>query len=215
MKLIPERPLKIMDVAVSSGISTQEWYDQLKNEGVEANIVGTDSTVNALHIPGKIADMLLDKDENVIHMALFGLVVPSRITGLLRSLGLNALARTALKARSRARPLRLVSKAVKDISVVEEDIEDNGTNAGPFDIIRAANILNLCYFPEAQLRKMARLLSRRLRAGGLFIVCRTLPDGTNHASISRFDGDGFKVLARMGNGSEIEHLLLSADSSQL
>ena len=31
-------PLNIMDVAASSGISTQEWYEQLSNEGIDARV---------------------------------------------------------------------------------------------------------------------------------------------------------------------------------
>src|ERR1700680_1755123 len=33
--LLPQRPLRIMDVAVSSGISTLEWMDSLDQLGIE------------------------------------------------------------------------------------------------------------------------------------------------------------------------------------
>jgi chemotaxis methyl-accepting protein methylase len=103
-----------------------------------------------------------------------------------------------------------VSNAVKDVSVIEEDIEKNGAaGLDQVDVIRAANILNLAYFPEDRLRNMIKLISRRLRTGGLFIVCRTHSDGTNHASVSRFEQGRLAVLGRLGNGSEIEHLFSS------
>src|SRR5690348_7656075 len=38
-------PIKIMDVGVSSGVSTLEWYQQLKNGGVDCDITATDITV--------------------------------------------------------------------------------------------------------------------------------------------------------------------------
>src|SRR5579862_7258746 len=40
-----ERPVEIMDVASSSGISTQEWHDDLVAAGIEARVVGTDLAI--------------------------------------------------------------------------------------------------------------------------------------------------------------------------
>src|SRR2546423_1557373 len=44
---IPERTLKIMDVSISSGVSTLEWYDFLLENGIRVEMVGTDLTVYA------------------------------------------------------------------------------------------------------------------------------------------------------------------------
>jgi hypothetical protein len=210
IKRLTNRPLEVLDIAVSSGISTQEWYEQMSAEGIEVRVVGTDLYLNALHIPGKVLDLLLDKDLNVIHLGILGAGVHPHAVKLLRSIGLNALVRIIVKSGASVQPIRLLSAAVKNISVVEEGIDNSvGENTGQCDVIRAANILNLAYFPEDRLRSMIRSLSQRLRTGGLFIVCRTHDDGTNHASVFRLEGNCLAVLDRLGNGSEIEHLTSS------
>src|SRR5438477_7502391 len=42
---LPGRALKIMDVGISSGISTLEWHDFLSDSGVRFEMIGTDLTV--------------------------------------------------------------------------------------------------------------------------------------------------------------------------
>jgi hypothetical protein len=208
LKYLEDWPLNIMDVAASSGISTQEWYDQLLSAGVDARVIGTDLYVDALHLPGKKVDILLDKDMNVIHLGLLGSGVHPRVLKILRSSGLNTLLRAVMKSGITAQPLNLVSKAVRNVPVIEEDIENSDTWATErFHVIRAANILNRVYFPEHRLRNMIGLLRQRLREGGLLIVSRTHHDGTNHASVFRLLKDSLTPLGRLGKGSEIENLV--------
>ena len=45
---IKETPVKIMDVAMSSGISTVEWRDQLAANRVNFDLTGTDLTIDAV-----------------------------------------------------------------------------------------------------------------------------------------------------------------------
>lgn len=44
--LLPRRPLKIVDVAVSMGISTLEWVEALDNAGIEHSMTAGDVFVN-------------------------------------------------------------------------------------------------------------------------------------------------------------------------
>jgi hypothetical protein len=209
LKALPFRPLAVMDIAVSSGISTQEWYGQLRAEGIEVEVVGTDSTIDVWHIPGRIVDILLDRNMNAIHLGLLGVGMGDKKLRLLRSWGLNKFASALLKAGATTHPLRLLSKSVTEISVIEEDIEKSeNLDVAQFHVIRAANILNLSYFAEDRLRQMIKILSQRLCDGGLLITCRTFGDGSNHASVFRRDGDGFAILDRLGSGSEVENLVL-------
>jgi hypothetical protein len=48
--LPPKRPLDVMDLAVSSGISTAEWVTQLRQAGVAHRMVAGDVLVNAFLI---------------------------------------------------------------------------------------------------------------------------------------------------------------------
>lgn len=41
----PERPLSIMDVAVSSGVSTVEWFEYLERENLDCRITATDRAI--------------------------------------------------------------------------------------------------------------------------------------------------------------------------
>lgn len=75
-----------------------------------------------------------------------------------------------------------------------------------FDVIRAANILNRGYFQAPQLIMMLQNIFVRLREGGILIVSRTV-DGVNHASVLQKEISGFRILDRLGNGSEIDDLI--------
>ena len=119
-------------------------------------MVGTDLAIEALHVPGRVADVLLDKDFNVIHLSLLGGAMHPRVLKGLRAAGLNAAARLLLMRGPKPRPFRLVSKAVRSIALIESGIE---TEAPDFDrrfhAIRVANILNRGYFADEKLRHMA------------------------------------------------------------
>jgi hypothetical protein len=203
-----ERPVEIMDVASSSGISTQEWHDDLLAAGIEARVVGTDLAIEALHLPGRLADVLLDKDFNVIHLSLLGGAIHPRVLKCLRAAGLSAAVRLSMSMGSKPRPFRLVSKAVRSITLVESDIEADVQGFDQrFHVIRVANILNRSYFADEQLHNMVSCVVRKLRPGGLLIVCRTHGDKTNHATIFRLEDSGLTVVERLGDGSEVEGLL--------
>ena len=205
VQAVSARPVEIMDAASSSGISTQEWYDDLQAAGIEARIVGTDLSIEALHVPGKLADVLLDKDFNVIHLSLLGGSMHPRVLKGLRATGLSRLLRTG---GAKAQPFRLVSKAVRTVTLVESDIEADVRDFDQrFHVIRVANILNRGYFADEQLRHMVSCVARKLRPGGMLIVCRTHDDKSNHATLFRLEGSRLMVLRRLGRGSEVEGLL--------
>jgi hypothetical protein len=202
------RPLEIKDVGSSSGISTEEWYRTLLAAGIEARMIGTDISTDALHLPGTFIDLLLDKDLNVIHLSLIGQATHPRILKALRLCGLSAFVRLYILAGAKLLPFRLVSKAVKNVAILDDDIESPETKHGQlFHVIRAANILNLAYFAPDRLRRIVSNLLRCLRAGGLFIVCRTREDGSNHATMFRYEESRLTVLMRIGEGSELEGIL--------
>jgi hypothetical protein len=205
----PWRPIDILDVAVSSGVSTQEWHDFLLAEGVSARIIGTDSTIEVDHLPGKTADALFDKNGNLIYLSAFGNSLHPRLLKWLRTLGIGSVLRLKTLNGSRAEPFRLVSKAVETVELYEAEIETGLRSLGRhFHLIRAANILNRAYFSPLQLHEMARRLTELLVPGGLLIVSRTYGDGSNHASLVRYGNSRFELIGRLGRGSEIDDILL-------
>jgi SAM-dependent methyltransferase len=213
IKSIPSCPVDVLDVAASSGISTQEWRDSLVAAGVDSRVTGTDLTTEALHLAGTLVDVLVDRKSNIIHLSLIGVAAHPRVLKAIRRSGLGAMLIFAARRICSARPFRLVSKGVRDVRLLEEDFEDEGVSPQEqFHVIRVANILNLAYFSEARLRAMVIAILRRLRPGGLLVVCRTHQDESNHATILRFQNSTLCILERLGSGSELESILLSVQA---
>jgi len=244
------RPLQIMDVAVSSGISTAEWTMQLREAGVEHRMVAGDLVVHAFLIEvSKRFRVLVDRNARLLQVDVngSGICVPGirhacthprhlwalapDLPMLAAGFAVAAAAGPAIRSSSdrpgktlgmQYRPLALVSSALSslpDVQIVEDDILA-GTPTETVDVLRAANILNHGYFSEDTLEQMVRNLRRRLRPGGLMIVCNTDYNegfdygrmdygGLNNASLFQLNTDGkFEVQARLNVGSEIEDLVL-------
>ena len=216
LPLLPDdRPLELMDVAVSTAITTVEWSEQLTAAGVDHHLLAGDSHIDAAWLSLPFCDLLLDRDRNQLLLA----VVLGRSVDVVGSSWRSALALPVLKATARLskaahvpmRDVELVTPRVHEcppIDVVEDDIFVTRPELrSRFHAVRAANILNRGYFDEVQLRAAVASLRERLRPGGLLIVCRTLEDRSNHGSFFRADGDGWTVVDRIGSGSEIERLI--------
>jgi hypothetical protein len=208
-----ERPLELMDVAVSSGVTTQEWSRQLSADGIDHHITAGDTDIDATWVSYRLADILVDATGHILYADLLGRGVR---TGreFASSIVPMTLARAVLRAsrllRPRVRRVRLISPDVARnpaITVVADDLfERRPEFESRFHALRAANILNRGYFHEDTLRKGLCNLSRRIAPGGLLVVCRTDNLAVSHATVFRRDGDSLRPIARLGNGSEIESL---------
>jgi hypothetical protein len=236
-QLPPERPLRVMDVAVSSGVSTAEWAADLQDHGIAHEMTAGDLMVDAFLITVRPnLRVLIDKAGHLLQLDVRGTAIrtPFRKRHLARY-GLSILAAKAaaamfkptLRELSRRKPgsgslqkwgmgcepLKLVSSSLRkfpDISIVEDDILLNTAYARCFNVVRAANILNRVYFSDAILTAMLSNLRGRLMPHGLLVICRTNEQQVNNATIFRLSEHGtFEVAARLNAGSEIEDLALS------
>ena len=77
-----------------------------------------------------------------------------------------------------------------------------------FDMVRAMNILNRCYFSQVELRRILQAVFSSLRIGGLFAT------GSNEAEGSEVEGgiylrtaNGFELLFRSCSGSTVDDLI--------
>ena len=233
--LPPQRPLEIMDVAVSSGVSTAEWFESLERAAIECRMVAGDAVVDAFVISlGRLLRALVDRSGYLMQLELAGRAVrmpPPRRRDRIRYLPFIALMKattrlfgTALRTwdgtrpepSSRlgvtCRPVKLMSLAVRRrhcIEALEDDILVSGGHGRRFHVLRAANILNRAYFDARTLERMLVNLRARLRPHGLLIVCRTDDTGLNNATVFALEADGrFRTLARLNEGSEITDLVL-------
>ena len=227
--LPPQRPLEIMDVAVSSGVSTAEWLMALENAGIECRMLAGDAVVDAFLISmGKRLRALADRTGHLMQLDIGGKAVrlpPPRRRDQFRYLPSILLmkAATCLFALQPAAPaqrrlgvtcapLTLLSPSLNrlpQLRAVEDDILVNTSYQRRFHVLRAANILNLAYFDLATLQRMLLNLRARLLPGGLLIVCRTSETGMNHATVFTLEADGrFKTIACLNQGAEIADLVL-------
>jgi len=236
---LADRPIRIMDVGASSGISTSEWYKYLSRSGVDCDITGSDLTVYASLLTFRFTSRvaaLVDSKGNIVHFDLFGTGYPRQPTrkllrpNTLRTLAAKALFRAAMMIDGnlssvkagrttpqhgfvlKYQPIALLSRsfACNDrLRMIEDDLcaENEGALCQAFDVIRAANILNLVYFPIDLIGRMLATLKGRLKEDGVLIVVRTLASGENNASIFRLISSRFVLIERFGKGSEIEHIV--------
>lgn len=217
------RPEFVMDVGVSSRITTAEWLDALVEAGLSVRMTGTDVALWARVVRIRPGLSVLEADGHVLLYILLG--VPIRpwhgrldyLTGYGVVIGLlNRFVAPRANEAAGGEPLLLLSPEVRDAPI--EWVEDDVFAANPpqligrFDAIRAANLLNREYFDAHQIRKAASNLKARLAGpGSRFVVNRTEPDGRNHATMFCLDeACSFEVEARFGNGSEVEEIVLAA-----
>jgi len=231
---IVERPVKIMDVGVSSGVSTLEWHDQLLAERIACNITGTDLIIDASLVSlAPQLSALIDGKRNILHLDILGRGAPpvaeglqGIFAGIVRMLFRGAMlvdshlpplqGRVREAAQGRllmCEPVALLSKRFaqrESLCLLEEDLQapERPEFKGAFHVVRAANILIRTYFSDNALAQIIKKLRERLKPNSLLIVCRTDKDGANHATIFEFTAEStFRVLLRLGDGCEVEEFL--------
>lgn len=75
----------------------------------------------------------------------------------------------------------------------------------PVHVLRTMNILNKDYFSDSQLRHASNVAFQSLKLDGVWIVGRTLEtDFSNHVTFLQKLDSGWRILSRIGNGSEME-----------
>jgi hypothetical protein len=216
------RPREIMDVGVSSGISTAEWLDALSDSGFQVRMTATDLALWANVVPLWPGAYALENDGHVLRHIVFGMPIrPWRqwVDYLTGYAFVSLLANGATRCRSHGnlKKVLLVSPRALRHNAIEW-LEDDVFARNPaqlvqrFDAIRAANILNCGYFSADQLRRaVANLKDRLAGPSARLIVNRTLQDGSNHATMFRLtDANRFEAEMRLGQGSEIEDTVLCA-----
>jgi hypothetical protein len=218
--------LRVLDAGISSGVSTLEWLHSLEENGFEYRLTAVDLLLSAelLTLPAGMRviceggrPLLLEWRDRLIPY-------PPGKRNLVRYfpvlLAMRAAVATAMRQTNghrRKEPkwfqvesIPLVYSELRNhphVSLVEADLRDPLPLAGPFDVIRAANILNRGYFDDELLRRMVDNLRNQLTEGGLLVVCRTNVRGQNHATIFRRRNCGFEVVGRLNDGSELESIL--------
>ncbi len=206
--LPPSRPLRLMDVAVSSGITTLDWVNSLDRLGIQYTMTAGDLNLRAYLLSfGRHLHVLVDGSGYPLQYDIFGHAVtnppPRRMLPLylpwilflrlaltarfelLRRLASRAGGHDDTESMTNCRLVTLVSSRLVSndrIELIEDDILNNHTIRNRYDVIRAANILNRSYFDEPALAAILANLRQRLVEGGLLVVCSTTDDQYNNPS---------------------------------
>jgi SAM-dependent methyltransferase len=218
-------PCAVLDIGASTGLTTVELADFLRAQGAVPQVVGTDLFIEAHLVdlaPG--IHVLSDPEGWPLQYGVAGIGIRAWVRRLdfitLAALPL-LLARSLLQSRLRRRiaagateSVRMESRALsgRPIRLLENDIFVPETGFEQrFDFIRAANILNLGYFGPDRLRiAIANIRAYCRGPGALLLVVKTAGQRHDGTLFELGEAGIFKVLARIGNGSEIEGLVLEA-----
>jgi hypothetical protein len=216
---------EILDVGVSTGLTTVELARFLKDCGAAASIIATDLFIEA-HIVELAPDfrVFCDPEGWPLQYDVRGITVRPWVRRLdyvtLAFIPLM-LGRSVLQPRLRSRiragmsrPVQMITRSLPsngEIVFIENDIMCQSERfIHRFDMVRAANILNTGYFSPDQIHIAIENIHSYLRGpGALLMIARTNRARENAGSLFELNGNGsFAVLERVGGGSEIERLVL-------
>jgi len=211
----------ILDIGVSTGITTAEFADFLSSTGAAADFVATDLYIDAYIVePLRGVRILTDHDGWPMQYDIRGKVIRPWIRRL-DYITLAFIPRTLARmyfqkqaadliSRGKHRAVRLISPRLAkrtDIRMIEDDIlVRSPAFARSFDLVRAANILNRDYFSESSLGRAISNIHSYLRGpGAMFLITRTDSSSNNAGTLFELNDQlMFQVVERVGSGSEIE-----------
>lgn len=216
--------VRLLDVGISSGVTTLELLNTLESRGIHVSGIGADICVRAFLRSFQGIDILHDASGNVLQVAtpFFARGRPHHSQKSLRSkllgVGIDILEAGPVKkwlANSKlSRPLYLVTQGLlerKDFQVVEHDVTASKTAWNDsFDLIRAANVLNRAYFSPSDVAVVVKNLTSWLRQEGLLVICSTAEtDGRNDGSVyrKRNASPWLQLVHCLGQGYELDALI--------
>ncbi|MET0309796.1 MAG: hypothetical protein ABW023_13900 [Sphingomonas sp.] len=216
----------VLDLGISSGITTAELAVALAQSGRSVRMTGTDRAFAA-----RIIDLpmgcraLVEPTGHVLQYEIFGRALRpwtrrlDYLTGMalarkVANRALGPIARTRGASPHAGAPVELVSRRLARLDamrLIEDDVTiRNPVLAGSFDLIRAANILNRHYFEPAMLQCAVDNVRSYLRGPGAWLlVLRTHGDADHRGTLFQMDDDGtLIVMERWGGGSEVEEMFV-------
>src|SRR5579862_1288722 len=238
-KLLPStRPLRMMDIGISSGVSTLEWIESVERKKVDYYMYAVDVAVRGVLVGLREGiDVLTDTGGRPLLIDLNGkwIPFPPGKRHLMRHLFSIFLIRSFLyfiaddirgcaregnsklvKKWFTATPVPLVYSDLGNnprVALLEGNLLERVTLPNNLHIVRAANILNRSYFSEDELLSILNNLRSTLCSGGILIVCRTDDSGRTDGTVFRLSKDGlFEIIERINGGSEIESLVCAEET---
>lgn len=201
--------IELLDIGVSSGVTTLELIQAAEAAGIACKAVAADLSIHA-RLSASFAgyDVLDDAEGRILQLSgpWGARGRPDRegwATPAFECVG--KLMRVATGAHQQVQLVtpRLAGRA--GVEIVEQDVFSQRSDwVGRFDLIRAANLLNLSYFEEERIRGAFSLLRTYLKPAGIVAVCRTeIDSGVNNGTIFRAADERLEPVAQLGSGSEV------------
>lgn len=217
------KDLNVLDVAVSSGVTSLELLDALTQQGFKPRLTAADLAVHATlgRLPGGL-EVLLDSTGHILQLARppivkgrphdpFKSISRAALQGAIAFL--ETLIRIGILRCSDLKEVALVSPRMlnkPEITIIEHDLNhDRPEWHAQFDVVRAANILNQTYFSRTVLKQMFNYLCSYVKPNGFLVLSRTMEsDNSTHGTIFTLAAEGkLRVACRIGDGSELEYLI--------
>lgn len=215
---------EVLDIGVSTGVTTVEFAEHLRRHGHDARFTATDLFIDAFLVRlGRRMQVLCDVEGWPLRYELFGFSMrpwTRRLDYLTMAFLPLALARRRLRPRlaeavrtGRARRVQMTTRLpqARSIEFLQNDImHRTAALEGRFGLVRAANILNVGYFSSDEIAQALGNARAYLEGrGSLLLVTRSGETKGNDGTLFELGDDGrFHVLDRVGRGSEVEaHVL--------
>jgi hypothetical protein len=216
-----DKTVTLLDVGVSSGVTTHEWSETMEKAGFNYSIDAFDLCVDASILSaGEHFHILRDSSTRPLQFELFGRAIENTLGETLSRKARRFLPILALRCGHffvskikglRAQDVQLVTRHLRQdgpVNVFEYDLQDVDLLDRNYTMIRAANILNLAYFDRSFIQSCIQKLSGKLEEDGYLCVVRTHADGINHGSLFQKTAGRFHTVGRVGEGSEIEDIVV-------
>jgi hypothetical protein len=228
-----EAPSTVMDIGISSGITTLEWLAEFVRRGLGVKMIGTDVSLSVYSVTlGRNFHVMIEPSGSILQLDLFGRGLrlwcgwrdyfngSFIIRKTLGALARQRLARLAIKFPIKGPPATRLADAVSgpyqlvtpqlrarhDVILADDNIlaPNPREYTAVADVVRIANVLQHTYFSEEQIRMAVRNIRARCRGeGSLVVVCRD-KGSVLEGSILRAGKGGFSLERRLGPGSEVE-----------
>jgi hypothetical protein len=218
-----EPEIRVQDRAVSSGLTSAEWARSLFAQFPAVSFEASDLMTELLELRAPDGEIWILEPNGT---ALQWIKPPFVVSICHPESWRNPFLRwVAARARKRFAGVRQSDCEVRRISCIHPEAQalcrsNPGFRFGVrsvFDrtpgachVLRTMNILNRAYFPDERLAEAGDAAFESLRPGGIWIVGRTLEeDASNHVTCFLRAAKGWEPLERIGNGSEIEALVMA------
>ncbi len=204
----------IHDIAVSSGITSDNFYEYLKIKNIPFQMDISDKYAQ-IFVKKGFTTKVFDLDNHLIFAYWGAFFAGDKNIFFPLSVLLYKIIEKYNKKYDADYALYLfhpsILKKIADnkINVIEYDIFQTERNK-KYDFVRSMNILNKGYFSKSKLLTAVTNIKDSLKENGILLVGRTNSKGINNASFFKKITNKLILMEDVNNGSEIKDLILNA-----